>query len=303
MNRNTILLIFFVAFATCLSAQSSNRISIQGTLRDGAGVAVPNGVQTITFKLFNTTSGGTAVWEEQADVTVTGGIYTHLLGSVNPLTPSLFSQTVYVGIIINGKELLPRTELTYSPYTLFTQSAGNGVPTGSVISFLGNTIPSGWLLCNGQALSSAEYPLLFSLLGTVFGDGSTGINGGGGKDFNLPDYRGEFLRGLDEGRGVDPDRALAQAQVAGTKAPSTAFTGTTNSAGAHSHGIDGSFGSNSMNHTTTTNVAFGSTSYGSGNTSGIINSAGAHTHTVTINGGGDAETRPRNMAVRYIIKY
>jgi microcystin-dependent protein len=303
MTRNTILLFFFVAFATALFAQSSNRISIQGTLRDGAGVAVPNGSQTITFKLFNTTSGGTAVWEEQADVNVTGGIYTHLLGSVNPLAASIFSQTLYVGIIINGKELLPRTELTYSPYTLYVQSAGNGSPVGSVTAFLGNTIPSGWLLCNGQALSSTDYPELFALLGDAFGDGSAGINGGAGMDFNLTDYRGEFLRGLDEGRGVDPDRTLAQAQAAGTKAPSTAFTGTTNSAGAHSHGINGSFGSFSINHSVVTNVAFGSNLYNNGNSPGVIGSAGAHTHTVTINGGGDEETRPRNMAVRYIIKY
>jgi microcystin-dependent protein len=302
MKRNSLLLFLLVALSTSLTAQNSSRISIQGTLRDGAGAAVPNGLQPITFKLFSTTSGGTAIWEEQADVNVTGGIYTHLLGSINPLSPSLFSQTVYVGIIINGKELLPRTELTYSPYTLFTQAAGNGVPAGSVISFIGSTIPSGWLLCNGQALSSADYPELFSVLGTVFGDGSAGINGGAGKDFNLPDYRGEFLRGLDEGRGVDANRTLAQAQPAGTKLPSTPFTGTANSAGAHSHTLQGSFGSLSMNHTTTTNVAFGSNDYGA-LSPGIIESSGAHTHTVTLNGGGDSETRPRNRAVRYIVKY
>ena len=62
-------------------------------------------------------------------------------------------------------------------------------PVGTIQAYGSNTIPSGWLLCNGQAVSRTTYAELFEVIGTAFGvgDGST--------TFNIPDLRGEFLRG------------------------------------------------------------------------------------------------------------
>ncbi|MEY3367890.1 MAG: hypothetical protein RI973_1045 [Bacteroidota bacterium] len=285
-------------------AQGSNaQISIQGVLRDGQGVIVPNGPQSIKFKLFTAESGGTALWEEEATVSVKGGIYSHLMGSVNPLNPILFGQTIFVGVFVDNSELLPRTELTYSPYTVHAQYAGNGAAPGSVTSFAGATLPSGWLLCNGEALSSADYPILFAVLGTKFGDGSGGINGGPSKDFNLPDLRGEFIRGLDNGKGVDANRVLGTAQGSATKAPTTPFTATAASGGQHHHTfptrnttwIYAEHSENNRISAAPTPVS----STGTTNTSGV----GDHSHTVNINSGGDPETRPRNFSLRYIIKY
>jgi phage-related tail fiber protein len=70
-----------------------------------------------------------------------------------------------------------------------------------------NTAPTGWLKANGAAVSRTTYAALFSAIGTTFGvgDGST--------TFNLPDLRGEFMRGWDDGRGVDSGRAFGSAQL------------------------------------------------------------------------------------------
>jgi microcystin-dependent protein len=62
-------------------------------------------------------------------------------------------------------------------------------PAGTIIAFAGATPPSGWLLCNGSAISRTTYSALFSAIGTAHGQGD------GSATFNLPDYRGQFLRG------------------------------------------------------------------------------------------------------------
>jgi len=64
-----------------------------------------------------------------------------------------------------------------------------GLPSGVVFPFAGATAPYGYLICDGRAVSRTDYAQLFSAIGTAHGvgDGST--------TFNLPDYRGNFLRG------------------------------------------------------------------------------------------------------------
>lgn len=62
-------------------------------------------------------------------------------------------------------------------------------PIGSIIPFGGTTAPSGFLLCQGQAVSRTTYAELFAVIGTSFGSGD------GSTTFNVPDLRGEFIRG------------------------------------------------------------------------------------------------------------
>jgi hypothetical protein len=92
-------------------------VNIQGILRDVTGKTVDDGQYSVTFKLYPVKTGGTSVWQETADVNVTGGIYSHNLGSVNQLDADNFNTTLYLGVKLNGFELTPRTELTYAPYT------------------------------------------------------------------------------------------------------------------------------------------------------------------------------------------
>ena len=77
---------------------------------------------------------------------------------------------------------------------------------GEVAFFARTTPPSGWLKANGAAVSRTTYAALFAAIGTTFGAGD------GRTTFNLPDLRGEFVRGLDDGRNVDNGRRLGSAQ-------------------------------------------------------------------------------------------
>jgi hypothetical protein len=82
------------------------------------------------------------------------------------------------------------------------------VPSGTISYFGSLNVPLGWLICDGRAVSRTTYRKLFLYIGTTFGTGD------GSMTFNLPDLRGEFIRGADLSRGVDPGRVLGSWQPA-----------------------------------------------------------------------------------------
>lgn len=82
----------------------------------------------------------------------------------------------------------------------------SGMPAGMVVPFAGPTPPAGWVECNGGAYSRTAYASLFSVIGTIYGAGN------GTTTFNVPDLRAEFVRGWDNGRGVDVGRTLGSSQ-------------------------------------------------------------------------------------------
>ena len=81
------------------------------------------------------------------------------------------------------------------------------VPAGTVIHVAMSNAPDGYLAANGSAVSRQTYARLFAAIGTTFGGGD------GSTTFNLPDLRGEFIRGWDNGRGVDSERQLGSWQA------------------------------------------------------------------------------------------
>jgi phage-related tail fiber protein len=81
-------------------------------------------------------------------------------------------------------------------------------PPGAVMSFAMSAAPDGWLPCNGAAISRTAYAPLFSAIRTTFGIGD------GANTFNLPDLRGEFIRGWAENRAVDTGRVFGSSQNA-----------------------------------------------------------------------------------------
>jgi microcystin-dependent protein len=89
-----------------------------------------------------------------------------------------------------------------------------GIPSGVVFPFAGEAAPYGYLICDGRAVSRTDYPALFISLGSGLlhgaGDGST--------TFNLPDYRGKFMRGVDGVAGNDIDKAARTHPVTGAVA-------------------------------------------------------------------------------------
>ncbi|HHL3632610.1 phage tail protein [Neisseria polysaccharea] len=97
--------------------------------------------------------------------------------------------------------------LTYDGNRVLTEAdAQSLIPSGAVMYFARSTAPDGWLKANGAAVSRTAYAALFAAIGTTYGAGD------GRTTFNLPDLRGEFVRGWDDGRGIDSRRALGSAQ-------------------------------------------------------------------------------------------
>jgi microcystin-dependent protein len=102
------------------------------------------------------------------------------------------------------------------------------LPAGAIQLFAMGTVPSGWLECNGAAVSRTTYANLFAAIGETYGAGN------GTTTFNLPDLRGQFVRGWDNGRGVDPGRAVGSQQNSANQAHTHTATATNP---AHTHGI------------------------------------------------------------------
>jgi hypothetical protein len=224
------LKIFVVAligtsYASNLTGQEAPTISIQGTLKDATGSSVEDGTYTVTFRLFNTESGGTAVWQEEAPVEVVGGIYTHYLGSVTPLNPANFGNVLYLGLKVGNYELNPRTKLTYAPYTFASAtvvcSGAVGDVKYSVLDPVQFAAVNGdcWVPFDGRALASN------SQLRQITGWSS------------LPDVGGTFLRAQEfpGSPNRDPGRTSGSA-IASVQAEELKNHGHSISDPGHSHG-------------------------------------------------------------------
>lgn len=163
-----------------------------------------------------------------------------------------------------------------------------------------NGVITGWMECNGRALDSTIYPALFTVIGIRYGDGTDGIGGGGGNDFNIPDMRGQFIRGWNhsaspdaDGNGRDPDAAVRG------DGSSQGGTGVTGQAVADNVGsVQGDF---YRDHThTISHVAGGTITSDSANPGRSIN--GPTTTSTNMQPPPGNETRPGNITLLYIIK-
>ena len=100
-------------------------------------------------------------------------------------------------------------------------------PPGSIVSYVGSSIPEGWLLCNGSAISRVTYSALFSIIQTNFGGGD------GSTTFNLPNYQGAFLRGA----GTQTHSSITYGYLTGTTTARTINTAQGTSTQTHNHGV------------------------------------------------------------------
>ena len=131
---------------------------------------------------------------------------------------------------------------------------GSALPVGVPVPWPSVTPPTGWLKCNGAAFSAEEYPELAKVYPTN----------------KLPDLRGEFIRGWDDGRGIDSGRTLLSVQGASVE--------------EHGHGYNGAI--------------YTSSGPSWANTTG----AGYLEYSGFTSSYGGSETRPRNIAFNYIVR-
>ena len=174
-----------------------------------------------------------------------------------------------------------------------------GVPTGAVFCMAVATVPSGYLECDGTAVSRTTYAALFAVIGTQYGNPNS-------TQFRVPDLRGEFVRGFDNNRNIDSGRAIGSSQ--------------SHQHPQHNHNVSASSSSSVTDpghkHTMNFNLgnlissggAFGMKDSGTADrmntaTTGI--SVATTTSISQSNRGGtsnSSETRPRNVAMMYVIK-
>ena len=172
----------------------------------------------------------------------------------------------------------------------------NGVPAGSVFTFATTTVPSGYLECNGAAVSRSTYASLFSSISTTWGVGD------GSSTFNLPDLRGQFVRGWDNSAGVDSGRSFASSQSDQNKQHNHTASTTSLTGGIRKISEGFLSGGSATGVFTKTNDGNNSIT-GSSSTSpvGGVDFDGSHTHTIANDGG--TEVRVKNYALMYVIKF
>ncbi|WP_344827492.1 phage tail protein, partial [Rurimicrobium arvi] len=149
---------------------------------------------------------------------------------------------------------------------------------GSIEAFAYSAIPSDYLECNGAPVSRTTFATLFAKIGTTYGAGD------GSTTFNLPDLRGEFIRGWDHGRGIDASRVLGSLQM-------DAFQG---------HRMNVQLNTSKPYSSTGSTVGDYYSNVGSGSATGttldpVTNGTNGTPRTAS-------ETRPRNVAMVYAIK-
>lgn len=202
-------------------------------------------------------------WNENRQAGLTGAIPTDKFFTNTQL--EIINTIKNAGLTPAGDDL---TQLWQAIQAMIAAEFSGGqttieVPPGIIAPYAGNAAPAGWLKCNGQLVSRGAFSALFGAIGTAWGEGD------GATTFKVPDLRGEFIRGWDDGRGVDGGRAFASFQADEFK--------------SHSHGYqqfeiigNGERDNNAQ--------------------------AGVNLEAAVTAAAGGSETRPRNLAALYIIK-
>ncbi|NIZ74538.1 phage tail protein [Escherichia coli] len=181
-----------------------------------------------------------------------------------------------------GRAILGKTSIQ-SVLDYLGLGEGSALPVGVPIPWPSATPPTGWLKCNGAAFSSEKYPNLAKVYPTL----------------KLPDLRGEFIRGWDDGRGIDSGRSILSEQGYATE--------------DHAHGLPSK---STVATDRSINFYFDEAWATSGNTGvirwGNTSDAGlpapnygtfkTYKQSVANLGTAGLETRPRNIAFNYIVR-
>ncbi len=267
-------------FTVWTMPQGANGLCLQtsGVMRSQASIAnidIDNkNVVTkeyLTYRL-NTLTGAQFLQDFLSDGEITkaptvNAVYDAIQGMASlviaPTAPALPSLYTFWWNSTAGRLFIKYTDVNTTQWVEASPSAAavNTTPAGAVMAFAMVTAPDGWIKCNGAAISRTTYDRLFLAIGTTFGAGD------GSTTFNLPDLRGEFVRGFDDGRGVDANRVFGSQQADELK--------------SHKHSVGFAWG--------TVGGAFGNSPHTAGST--------------WTSSTGGTETRPKNVALNYCIKF
>ena len=294
-----------------ITAQQDAFINYQGILKLASGEPAADGDYDFTFSFWSSATGTANSdkllkigasdpnvpanqWSETITLSVAGGVFSHNLGTVTPMNPKNFTGPVYLNIRVGSKDLVPRTEFSYSPYSFFVYNTRTVVCSGAVGDVKYSILPPDkfkeangdcWVPLDGRTLSSSD--VLRQAYGVT----------------TLPNAGGQFIRTQDftavsgteywkpkNSSNLDPDRNSSTPIGTLQNGSLTTHTHTIATGGSHNHAFTRRNQSQADNGNTADNTVSSNNHSVSGTVTTSTN--GAHGHTVNSLGG--SETRPVN---------
>lgn len=255
---------------------------------DGAGITLRTQSNPVNGSIFSVRSAGNAnrLWVGQSHTSMgSNPLYVGFTGSIGQendiqqyniklgLTGEISAKTVtgdWVSTLAEANAGIINNKLMTPYLTKQAIQSYSYVPAGAIMAFAMNSAPSGWLKCDGSLVLRSTYQALFLAIGTTYGIGN------GTTTFKLPDYRGVFLRGIDDGKGLDNNRQFGNYQSDELK--------------AHTHNVSYMNRASGSEIDNQTPVLLAETAYS-------IVSGQTSTNATT-----GVETRPKNYSVLYCIK-
>jgi hypothetical protein len=209
-NILTIVIFYFISFSAF--SQVPQGINYQGSLRDNAGFTIAGKQIALRLSIIKDSANGVSEYRERHSVTTSNlGLFDVIIGTGTVLSGNFLlidwgASKNFLRIEIdtaNGNSFvfMGASQFLSVPYANFALKATvasiadslryGAIPVGTIISYAGRNIPNGWLLCDGSEVNRQTYDALFLQIDSVWGKGN------GSSTFNLPDLRGQFLRGVN----------------------------------------------------------------------------------------------------------
>jgi len=301
------------------------KINVQALVRDSSGDPVDMSYPGAEVALFDADAGGTEVWADTMDITITDGLVSLTLD----VDSNIFAayQNLWFELRLSDDLVVERRQMVSVPYAYHSDTTSM-LPPGMVISYFGDTAPRGWLLADGSTIDKSVHPEYAALVDHLRSMGAA-YQGANADQAVLPDLTGRFLRGknADPVGTLQDDAVKSHTHTGTTDNGNGTYNCSTDPAGTHDHGGGDHMHAIWANYWTTTGsiTGWGLTTHNdmtllnhdhieTDDSGDIIDDDGSHDHDCEVTGGshdhnfttgstGGSETRPRNISVLYVIKY
>lgn len=290
----TFLIFFSLSPIMAQSSASVSGIAVQGIARDDNNTALINASVRFAFTIYDKSNSDVVHTEDLTITTDEFGVFSHTIEIPAEKNAEFANKTLWLEIKDANNLVISDEVFKQVPYAI---AASNGVPTGSIMPFVGASAPEGWAFCDGELLSNIP--------GSAALEGLLPTN-------RVPDLRGMFLRGAGTNRETTyADNVGPSVNAIQRDANKIHGHGTTET--NHDHGfqdiywVERASDIPSGNDITQVNVPSG---FGSGDSENGGNvgwalsktTSGAKTNLTINNSEGENESRPVNYGVNYIIK-
>jgi len=298
----SLILLFITLNFFAQASFTATGIAVQGIARDANNSSYKNQNITLDFEFFSKTDAGAenATFSAVSKQVVTDnfGVFSTIIDPTFENNAVFANQKVWLRI--TNKEdsrIIQESQLMHVPYAI---SANNGVPTGAIMPFIGdeNSVPEGWLLCNGASIpTNTATEKLRALLG----------------DTNTPNLKGRFLKGT----GINPEPHVNEIPLRGYQNQSTR---TKNHEHSNDLSVDWTHALNGSTRKVPASTSWRDVTLRTGETSGDLyglprresgepvegrDTNHKHSMSGSVNGitaTDNSEVRPSSFGVNYIIK-